>query len=261
MQFGSRRRAVLWPINAFLNYALMNLFCFGGGVKNRTRPVQKLELNPTPEQDRLLWKQDLEDEWVEDQCEGLGPALEFTPEHYPELHALVMSLHEPVMDSSRKGSLELLVELSARLGDDAAGLTELVIRYDNNWGFSSEGDKFGRFSNLSENEDWWLYFVFKSEPSPDRFLRTFHMLARLDSRRPDPRDEIEFDWEFVARHLCEPPYFEMTWANGPRPVENVDHLSCKDVVHEIRQRDIKFRPLLDVLDKFEQVALELGVYE
>ena len=250
--------------DAFVNYALVNLFCFGGGVENRFLPVRKGERDPTVAQDRLLWKQELEGEWVTQKCEKLDPTLEFTPEHYPELHALVMSLHEPKMKSPlhRNSSLELLVELSARLGNDAAGLAEPIGGPFThiNWKFYSQGHKFGRFSNLSESEDWRVHFAFKGEPSTDRFLKTFHMLARLNASRADPRDEVEFDWEFVVRHLCEPPYFERTWESF-REIENTDHLSCKEVVHEIRQQGITFLPLTLALEKFEQVALELEVYE
>lgn len=39
----------------------MNLAYFGGDVENRDRPVAWLETNPTFEQDRLVWKQELKD--------------------------------------------------------------------------------------------------------------------------------------------------------------------------------------------------------
>lgn len=86
-------------------------------------------------------------------------------------------MHEPETDSSRVGSQELLVELSARLGEGTAGLAETIRRFGNNWTFNSEIPKFRRLSNLNESEDWWLYFAFKSEPRTDRLLRTVKMLA------------------------------------------------------------------------------------
>ena len=245
--------------DAFLNYAFVNLFCFSDGIENRVRPVHKVEDSPTLEQDRQLWKQQFEDEWAEQKCEGLDPALELTAEHYPELYTLILSLKES--EDSRKEPLELLVELAARLGDDAAGLTQVVYRPEMfPWSFKSEGYRYGRITDLVGISEW-TRFAFKEEPKTDRFRETFYMLAKLSARRPNPHDEIEFDWEYVARHLCDPPYFETTWSNGVQPVENADRLSCKEVVHEIRQQDIKFAPLLQMLDKFEQVALELDVYE
>lgn len=248
--------------DAFLNFALVNVFCFGEGVNNRIRSVSEGR-NPTLEQDRMLWKQDLEDEWVEQKCEGLDPTLELTAENYPDLYALVMSLQEPDAD---KEPLELLVELAARFGNEAAGLTQVVYRLGwNTWSFKSEGYKFGRITNVVSHSEW-MQFAPKWGPSTDRFQQTFYMLAKLSAWRLDPRDEIEFDWEFVARHLCEPPYepiYELrTDSSGESKfVEKDDYPSCQEIVHELRQQDIKFAPLLQVMDKFEQVALELDVYE
>ena len=248
--------------DAFLNYALINRFCYKpldmteeeyekfprDGIFTRKRAWYRD--NPTSEQDRLMWKQSLEDAWVRKKCEELDPNLEFTPEQYPELYELVMSFEDrerPQQSAVRN----YLIEIAARLGDDTAGLT------------SVGGHKYGRFSDLLNSESWRV-FTAKGEPDTWRFEKILNLLAFLDARRPDPRDEIEFDWEFVARHLCEPPYFEQIYSgNGQwsEEVEVKDHLSCKEIVHELRQSDMKFAPLLQTLDKFEQVALELDVYE
>ena len=254
--------------DALLNYAFVNLFCFGKGIENRIRLIDwgtdysnSYRKPPTPEEDRILWKQALEDSWVVAKCENLDPALDFTAEHHPELHALVMSWGNEPEHSSSKGAETLLVELAARLGDDAAGLSQTDFSLDSiGDNFRGEGYKCGRIYNLVRNGEWsWL---FKEEPNSDRFLEAFHLLARLDSPKSDPRDEIDLDWEFVARHLCEPSYFEdQPFTSGPKQVENGEHSSCKEVVHKIRQKGITFPPLLKMLDKFEQVALELGVYE
>lgn len=245
--------------DAFLNYALVNLFCFDELVEHRDRLMYRSK--PTTTQDRLMWKQDLEDVWVEEQCEELDTTLKFTPDHYPKLHSLVMSWLEP---DSGKDSLDLLVELSARLGNNAAGMTSMVIpaAFFAPKHALAHGYQFGRFAPLLESEDW-REFVFKKEPNTDRFLQTFRMLAMFSSSRPDPRDEFEFDWEFVVRHLCEPPFFNPKDYGMPEDYDTpgIVGLSCQEVVHEIRQQDIRFPPLLDVLDKFEQVALELNVYD
>ena len=221
--------------------------------------------HPTPEEDRILWKQDLEDSWMGEKCAVLDPTLDFTAERYPELHALVISWRDerkPLWSrkDETRGPEALLIELAARLGDDAAGLSETVFKFDH-YRLKVAGYKFGRINKFVGNGEW-SQFTFKESPSADRFLQTLHMLARLDSPKSDPRNEINFDWEFVARHLCEPPYFEYPpFTNGPKLVENGEHSSCKEIVHEIRQKGISFPPLVKMLDKFEQVALELGVYE
>ncbi|MXZ56041.1 MAG: hypothetical protein F4227_03920 [Gammaproteobacteria bacterium] len=241
--------------DALLNYAFVNLFCFGKGVENRIRPVNNLNLNPTLNQDRTLWKQDLEDNWIVAKCEVLDPSLELTAENHLELHALVMSWRNEPEHLFSKGAVTLLVELAARLGDDVAGLSQTDFSFDSiGDNFRGEGYKFGRINNFLGNGDWsWLS---KEEPSADRFLEAFHALARLDSPKSDPRDEFNLDWGLVARHLCEPPYYD-----GSKLVENGEHSSCKEIVHEIRQKGITFPPLVNTLDKFEQLALELGVYE
>ncbi len=117
------------------------------------------------------------------------------------------------------------------------------------------------------------------------------MLAIAESRKPDPRKVFKFDWNRVVQHMCTPPAsdmpFEQIRSNGshvvfdnplellelgpeklmeleldPEDIEGIfEPKTCKEVVHEIRQRGIKFTPLLQALDKFEQVALELEVYE
>ena len=242
--------------DAFLNFALLNRFCFSGGVDNRTRSYYWEEDNPTPEQDRLMWKQTLEDAWVEEMCEELNPMLELTSEQHSELYLSVMSLSYP----SSKSIQELLIELAARLGDNAAGLA-LPIHVAHSHYYHEEGYKHGRFAELLSS-DAWKDFAIKKAPSTDRFLQTFQMLARVTSRKADPRDEFELDWQWVAQYLCAPPYYqEKLKVPGVLQEELEPHHSCAEIVHEIRQSGTTFRPLLDVLDKFEQVALELEVYE
>ena len=280
--------------DAFLNYALINRFCYEphwldyphqlvardglgrqvftadqienhqqlaatkNGVFNRSWTTFS-EPDKTAEQDRFMWKQQLEDAWVEEKCKQLDPNLEFTPAKHPVLYERVMSFGE--LKGQKKNVRELLIEQAARLGDDAAGLTT---RFHEEFkrSYNEEGYKFGRFAELF-NDGALGTLVSKQEPSADRFLQIFNMLARFTSRKPDPRDEFEFDWGWVARQLCDPPYINIYRSRGRHVVllENVDHLSCQEVVHEIRQSGTTFRPLLDVLDKFEQVALELEVYE
>lgn len=248
---------------AFLNYALINYFCFDGAVDHRHGAYYLPDDNPTPEQDRLMWKQDLKDDWVKTKCKELDPTLELT-EHL-NLYELVKPLRE--VDSHRR-TIAFLVEQAARLGDEAASLTQTGIS-----GFPpGNGYKYGRFSELFTRDEWaslrmagtfWRTYIPQSlsEPSTKHFLSTFHFLARLNSRGADPRDEIQFDWQWVVQYLCAPAYIPRSTAEQMGVGEPVDHQSCQEVVHELRQRDFKFRPLLHVLDKFEQVALELGVYD
>ena len=149
-----------------------------------------------------------------------------------------------------------LIEHAARLGDNAAGLTQIVPRLH-----SEVGAVYGRFSWLLDSEDWYE-FARKQEPSTEHFRHTFKMLALASARRPDPRDEIKFDWEWVARHLCEPPYYnEYEIYHHEVSGEIPEPKSCQEIVHELRQSELNIAPVHRALDKFEQVAIELGVYE
>ena len=262
--------------DAFLNFALINRFCFEphwaaeleldhyvprDGISRRSRTYYRekgilAEEDPTPEQDRFMWKQELENAWVRRKCNELDLSLEFTPERYPELYERVMSFQDRSR-RSKKNVREYLIELAARLGSEAAGLTTSF--YREGWvSYSEQGYKFGRFAEFFSSADW-QGFARKLEPSTDRFLKTFSMLASLDSQRGDSDDVIQFDWEFVVTHLCTSPYFKYSW-RGVVPVEHIEQQSCQEVVQEMYQ-EIKSPSLLFTLSKFEQVALRLGVYE
>lgn len=261
--------------DAFMNYAMSNRYCYNYGS---TRAGAGYVAEPTPAQNVARWRSDLEEAWIEKKCDTFAPELKLTADRYPELTKWLWSLTAPderdmaeVIYGRKKILSANLIEYAARLGDNAAGLTTGNLRHP------EAGAVYGRFSALLTSDEWYE-FATKDAPSSDRFRRTFKMLVLASSRRPDPRDEIEFDWEFVAQHLCTPPFFDYEelirakemLATSPLPSDREKALalgeieppkSCQEVVHELRQQDIKFAPLLQMLDKFEQVALELGVYE
>ena len=250
--------------DALMNYALLNRFCYDGGsyenngVFNREMTIYWEKDNPTPEQDRAMWKQALEGHWVRDKCEALDPVLELT-KHQPELFELIKSFGDPEEDREWRLfelSQRHLIELAARLGDDAAGLTM----------DGEEGYKYGRFADLLDPSSW-EYIASNRELNASRFEHALNLLTYFGARRPDPRDEIEFDWEAIVQHICtrvyvvQPEFRErVRKEEGVRAAE-AKTTSCQEFIHTLRQRDIKFRPLLQTLDKFEQVALELDVYE
>ena len=275
---------------AFLNYALINRNCLGSEWERAYTFFFPNIKNLTPEQDRLMWKQDLEDVWVEMKCEKLHQTLEFSPERQPELHKLVMSFQSPTA-RMKKYAEALLIELSARLGDDAAGLTlaqfpEMFIPR----GEKEEGAKFGRFAELLTSTTW-KQLALKQAPNTDHFFQIFHMLATAESREVDTLKEIRFDYGQLVQHMCIPPSLEFladVREDGtivhfndpelllelepealremklePEDVENFfEPKSCQEIVHEIRQqRGIKSPTVLAVIDKFEKAALEIGVYE
>ena len=227
---------------AFLNYALINRFCFHDGVNDRKRTYYWEEDNPTPEQDRSMWKQYLEDQWVEGQCEALDPTLELTA-HQPELYESIMSFKR---QDAINSSSSLLIELAARLGDDAAGLTKLYIRQHGPH-YPDQGYKFGRLSGLLDNP-LWEELQRKAEPSPDRLLQTMRLLSVLDWV------QIEFDWEWLVEYLCTPPYDE--------PLEeDAEPKSCRTVIDELYSREDLTTPILEKVNQFTHIATEFDVYD
>ena len=235
--------------DAFMNYALINRFCFNEGIDNRDRTYYSEEDSPTTEQDRSMWKEDLENAWVRQKCEGLEPTLELT-EHQPKLYELIMSLGDP--EKYRLWmSDRLLIDHAARLGDDAAGLTQMPRSY------LEEGYKFGRFNKFLSSLPW-KELRRKEEPSPDRILRTFFVLGILE------RDQINFDWNWLADHLCSPPY-EKQNTRKLEEDEVAEKLakpkSCRVVIDELYTREDLPVPMLGFVDRLVQTAMELNVYD
>ena len=263
--------------DAFLNYALINRYCFDGGIRSGSGAVYWSEENQTWEQDRFrLWKQALEDAWVKEKCEALDPTLELK-EYQLELADAFMTMADAKMMLTMteseivewKEELEemigapgflvsiyfypTIIELAARLGDDAAGLVQPVVITANLFLYREEGYKYGRFAELL-NSPAWMELSVKKAPSTERFLQTFNMLAEVDTRK-----SIKFDWKWVAQRLCTPPY-EKYW-RGTELVDSVETQSCRTVVNEIYRQGITSPSLLDAIAKFERVAMELNVYD
>lgn len=241
---------------SFLSYALINYLCFGGGVSSRSEVYYAPDDHPSPEQDRVMWKQDFENAWVSAQCEDIDPELQLTSQQHQTLFELVGPIQE--WDSEERRAVALLVELAARLGDDTAGLT---IGGQFSQAPPGDGYEYGRFSNgefgsLRKVGAWMRMYRPSDEPT-ELFLSAFSFLARMTSR-----DEIEFDWEWAVQHICVPVVLPPSTIEAMGIVdEPIEIQNCKEIVHDIRQKGITFPPLLKTLDKFEQVALELGVYE
>lgn len=116
------------------------------------------------------------------------------------------------------------------------------------------------FGSLKKVGTLWRMYRPNDEPTKP-FLRAFNFLTIMDAPRANTGEEIEFDWEWVVRHICVPVELSPADAEEMGVGEPTEIKSCREIVHELRQLDIKFRPMLDTLDKFEQVAIELEVYD
>jgi len=254
---------------SFFNYAIINHLCFGGGyIRRNWSEYYRAEDNPTLEQDRVMWTQRLEVAWLREKCEKIDPKLKITEIH-PSLYELMSSPRNFFDDfTMRLHTEELLIKLAAHFGDDAARLTE------SRWGHGPPGGgyRFGRFAELLDSKEWesliragayWRAYDGKwsdRDLSIENFLSAFNLLANFDSPSREQHDEIQFDWQAVVQHLCVPIY-ERPVDEEQMGIKRVDLQSCKEIVHEIRQKGFTSAPLIRTLDKFEQVALELEVYE
>ena len=277
---------------AFLNFVLINRICLGSSGWSRAYTFYPNNNDLTPKQDRLMWKESLEHKWVEMKCEEIDQTLEFSSEQYPELHKLVMSLQRPTT-RIKKNAEDLLIELAARLGDETAGLTQpshFLFPHPGNK--NEEGYKFGRFAELLASRTWQELSL-KQVPNADRFFQIFHMLAKAESQKVETSKAIQFDWSKLVQHMCIPPSsktleyiredgavarlteqdFEVLLKLEPEELRELElepeviedffePKSCQEIVHVIRQeKGIQSPAVLAVLEKFEQVALELDVYD
>ena len=117
--------------------------------------------------------------------------------------------------------------------------------------YVEEGYIYGRFSELLNSRGWKELSV-KRAQCTERFLKTFNMLAQVDAHK-----SIKFDWKWVVRHLCTPPYDRGPWKTE---LENsVEPKSCRTVINEIYRQGNTSPSLLEAMARFEQVAMELNV--
>ena len=246
-----------WSLNetchaeSILNYALLTRFCYddgyNNGIRNRSRQMYWEEDNPTPEQDRSMWIQDLEADWVRKKCKAVYPQDELQAELRKQIWAL---------QEGNQRLEEILINLAAKLGDSAAGLTQ-PFSPSRGTIYGEEGYKYGPhtgwFTDFFDPNDLFT----KHPPSVDRL----HDLVLLFAQNIASSHGvfIKFDHEALVRHLCTPPYYDNPRDNflvGEPP----EPPSCRDVVNELRQESL--RPeWLEVIATFEDVAMRLGVYE
>lgn len=238
---------------AILNYALITRFCFNdeyqngyaNGVQSRTHPYYSEENNPTPEQDRRMWIQLLEEAWVEEKCRSLDPNLNFHSELHAELRQQIQALQPKQYP---RVNLATLIELAARLGDAAAALTAPT--WDTKV-YSDEGYKYGFlagwFTNKFEPTDLFV----KYPPTVDRLRGVLSLFS--ENLIGKGAKSFDIDHKALVQHLCTPPYYD-------QDNEQQEPSSCRTVVTELRQEDLH-PTTLDLLATFEDVAMRLDVYE
>ena len=269
-----------WQLNetchadAIHNYALILRFCYAdlteGGVENRPSHYYSKKDNPTPEQDRSMWIDSLQDSWVRHiKCDSLDPNLDLQLPVHTDLRKQIQAL-QVENGSARKQTLNgILIDLAARLGDLSSGLTYPM---DHNPPPEPNGSSYGSFYLFKKpyDEEGYKYgplaewfstdlteptnLFSKHPPSVDR-LR--HLVPLFATHIEASGETIKFNHEALAQHLCSHPYYTP-------PSEDIEATpeppSCREIVTELRQ-EVLSPSMLELIYTFEEVAIRLDVYE
>ena len=241
--------------DSIMNYALINRYCFHNGVRHSPFIFYRDPENFTLEQDQFMWKQELERTWIEKKCEELAPDLQLTTKWNSDLIKLLVSIDNPMR---LKGTVATLIELAARLGDEAAGLTQGYMIPSSSIVYLEHGSGFGRLKRFFSSGPW-KELQSKKAPSVERFLQTFQLLADLR------QTQTELNWDLLVQHLCEPPYDApngtSSRSHGPEdPEESDEPRSCRKVINELYVDELISGPVLEVVDQFERTAMELELF-
>ena len=253
-----------WNLNemchadSILNYALIMQFCYSDGVHRRISRYYSKKDNPTPEQDRSMWIQELEDAWVRKKCKTLDPILDLQAPVHTELRKQILALEVNDYEDYEFGFKSLdaaLIELAARLGDDTAGLTHYIqVGWDSHTG--EQGYKYGRFANWFTNMFNPTHIFTKHPPSVERLYEVLPLFS--NNLVAGGGRLMTLDHEALVQHLCTPPFFTNPYTNkDPVP----EPPSCREIIAELHQEFHDDQTFLGLLATFEDVAMRLDVYE
>ena len=237
--------------DALLNFALITRYCYNEGVSNRTLQMYWEEENPTPEQDRSMWIQRLESGWIRAKCASLDPILDLQSDVHTELRAQLQALAQ----EERSDWEGILIELAARLGDDAAALTRTFPRSSHKKLYSDNGYKYGHLAGWFDDVFIPSELFVKHPPSVERLRQLVPFFGEFIGARG--RKLIKFDHEALVQHLCTPPYYTPSWVDEDSVPEPP---SCRTIVDALRQEALHPSDLANIAT-FEEVAMRLDVYE
>ncbi|MCY3627029.1 MAG: hypothetical protein OXG88_05255, partial [Gammaproteobacteria bacterium] len=161
-------------------------------------------------------------------------------------------------EAGRKQTLNgTLIDLAARLGDEAAALTYPIKKhsYHRAQPYDEEGYKYGPLAewftkDLSDPTNLFS----KLAPSVDR-LRELVTLFRNKIKVKEK--VINVDRQALARHLCTPPFYTPP---SDEEAPTADPPSCREIINELRQESLP-PSMLAAITTFEKIAIRLDVYE
>ena len=230
---------------AFAEYAAFYKVCFASPTPYRflrTTLADYVELSGVPRNSmNEIWKLYLEKHWVRQRCQEFDPSLQLSKEFYQPHHEQLLSIASApdrvyIFGGYEKTTEEVLLytallSLGARLGSEAASL-----QY--NPGSDSLLQDF-----LNEKQPWReAYDAFSIERR-----QGYEMLRALDLVVSLEDSEIQFDWERLVEHLC--VRFKSSKGN------------CQTMITHYRDKfDQTEDRKLQILDKFERIAIERNAY-
>lgn len=230
--------------DAFLNYAEFHYFCHDNNVNIFWDSFPSFKDLTNSQRYKLEWQTLQEMNWLKDQCDEVRNSVpELGSESYPEEFAWLQALWDQRSefvkqeDSGGFGTnsylavIDTLRELAARLGDESAALLDT-------------GQFFGSFISVLAS-DPWKQINSKESLSKERLQSAIDLVIYLE------QENIDFNWEWLVEHLC----------SNDKDDADSQELSCRAVINELYIEDMVSGPILEVVSKFEQVAIELGVYE
>lgn len=203
------------------------------------------------------WKGFVERRWVAQQCRRINWVVDLDLSSDPRQFELLLAIGDPERIDPDDNRVDLdnllrkqglyerrerdvlyrtLLEVGARLGDDAAALTD-------------EGLYKGRFSDLFASQSWRDLSSVQN-PSESRLQLVVDFIVALEE------DETDFDWEWLVTHICAPQEFRtITSAEISKP------RSCRDVVNSLYNNlESTSEHQFEILKEFERVAIERDVY-
>lgn len=278
--------------DAFTNYAVFYDACYRESAEYYFFKHQDYFTIYQSEPDRIthMWRGYLEQRWVDEKCADFDSTLQISehsdPEQFEQLVAIylqglsskvrrdrdeIRGIHPDVAAADDKSTLyNSLLSIGARLGDQAASLT-----YQGLYSMGSRG-----IFRQSLGTSTWRELQRDEAPSEKRLQHALDLVFELD------KEGINFDWEWLVRHVCSPRGFTSSkmseTENLPscRSLINDLHLnfasSFRNDTSQLTSKDVRelmandFRQALPVdqlsrrsqnLAKFEHVAIKLGVFD
>lgn len=226
---------------AFMNYAEFYHVCFRHG----SSPTRTWLAPRTAKTFVQKWKEMLEEHWIKQQCNKFDSTIAIHESH-PEQFETLVAMGMPEFDESKETLREhyptdfqkkhfvynTMIEFAARLGDQSAALTY-------------KGQPYGQLSGLFSSEPWNTIQIAYDDPSRERVEQALDFISLLEPFK------VQFNWEWLVEHMC----YRSDDDESDNPV------SCRDIVYDMHTVDQVEGRQLELVNKFEQVAIELGVYE